>query len=87
MSIKQKLLLASLFAVPTAAQAHQGHHSETASFDLVEHALSSPFHIGLIGGAIMVAFAIYRFAKLIGSKSNEAVQSKLIAKSDKGSSN
>ena len=55
-------------ALTTSAVAHPGEHSLHSAYEMVTHALGSPFHVLGIGAAIVVAILIARGAKRRAAK-------------------
>ncbi|MEO1112366.1 MAG: hypothetical protein AAFY05_08540 [Pseudomonadota bacterium] len=59
--MKHLITTAALTALASPALAHPGDHHDVSGWsEAVQHLLSSPFHLALVAGAIVLGFGLLR---------------------------
>lgn len=54
------LVVPALTTTTTHVSAHAGHHSEPTISSVIQHLVSSPYHMGLIIGVSLLAIVVWR---------------------------
>lgn len=54
------LVAPTLLATTTYVNAHAGHHSESNMPAIIQHLLSSPYHMGLVAGVTILAAVAWK---------------------------
>lgn len=72
--IKHVVFVVPVLLVTTQAIAHPGHHKESSFSTVMQHILSSPYHVGLaIGVTFSLAFVVWKIWAKKPSRSNKNI--------------